>query len=115
MVEVQDSKLLSSIVKVGSLVEEATRTGNRSGKSMEEEHREAEKKVIWIFQKFFLIKLSSGGGVRQVCVQLCEGGEGEAEAGAGAEAGAELVLEQQEQEVNLCRPDPPGLTFSIIS
>ena len=73
---------------------------------MEEEHREAEKKVIWIFQKFFLIKLSSGGGVRQVCVQLCEGGEGEA---------AELVLEQQEQEVNLCRPDPPGLTFSIIS
>ena len=114
MVEVQDSKLLS-IVKVGSIVEEATRIsirtriGNRSGKSMEEEHREAEKKVIWIFQKFFLIKLSSGGGVRQVCVQLCEGGEGE------AEAGAELVLEQQEQEVNLCRPDPPGLTFSIIS
>ena len=44
MVEVQDSKLLP-IVKVGSIVEDATRMGNRSGKSMEEERREAEEKV----------------------------------------------------------------------
>ena len=38
-------------MKVGSIVEEAR---NRSGKLREEERREAEEKVIWIFQKKFL-------------------------------------------------------------
>ena len=33
-------------MKVGSIVEEATRIGNRSGKSREEELREASEKVI---------------------------------------------------------------------
>ena len=41
-------------MKVGSIVEEATRIGNRSSKSMEEERKEAEEKVVWIFQKKFL-------------------------------------------------------------
>ena len=43
----QNSKLLS-IVKVGSIVEEARMIDNRSGKSMEEKRREAEEKVVWI-------------------------------------------------------------------
>ena len=71
LVEVQDSKLLP-IVKVGSIVEDATRMGNRSGKSMEEERREAEEKVNRSdFLENFLIKPISGEEVRQ-------GGEGEA-------------------------------------
>ena len=32
-------------MKVGTIVEEATRIGNRSGKSREEERREVEEKV----------------------------------------------------------------------
>ena len=79
-------------------MEEATRMGSRRGKSSEEERREAEEKVIWIFQNMIL-SLSSGGEVRQVC----EGGEGDAD---------QLVLEQQEQEVNL-RPDSPGFDCLI--
>ena len=35
-----------SIVKVGSIVEEATKIGNRSGKLREEERREVEEEVI---------------------------------------------------------------------
>ena len=35
-------------MKVGSIVEEARRIDNRSGKSMEEKRREAEEKVVWI-------------------------------------------------------------------
>ena len=54
-------------------MEEATRIGNRSGKSSEDERREAEEKVNWIFHTRFL-NICSGGEVRQVC----EGGEGEA-------------------------------------
>ena len=77
-------------MKVGSIVEEATRIGNRNDKMREKERREVEEKVISSFQKIVL-NLSSGGEVRQVC----EGGEGEA---------AQLVVEQQEQEVHLC-PD----------
>ena len=84
-------------------MEEATRIGNRSGKSSEDERREVEEKVIWIFQTRFL-NICSGGEVRQVC----ERGEGEA---------VHLLHEQQDplggkgaqQEVNL-RPDHPGST-----
>ena len=79
-------------MKVGSIVEEATRIGNRSGKSSEDERREVEEKVDWIFHTRFL-NICSGGEARQVR----GGGEGEA---------VQLVLEQ-EQEVNL-RPDHPG-------
>ena len=94
LVEVQDLKLLP-IVKVGSIVEDATRMGNRSGKSMEEERREAEEKVNRSdFLENFLIKPISGEEVRQ-------GGEGEA---------AELE-EEEEQEVNLWHPLSPGLTY----
>ena len=38
-------------MKVGTIVEEATRINNRSGKSSEDERREAEEKVLkYIFQ-----------------------------------------------------------------
>ena len=92
-------------MKVGSIVEEATRIGNRSGKSSEDERREVEEKVNWIFHTRFL-NICSGGEVRQVC----EGGEGEA---------VHLLHAQQDplggkgaqQEVNL-RPDHPGSTVS---
>ena len=43
-----------SIVKVGSIVEEATKIGNRSDKMRDEGRREVEEKVKWIFEKFFL-------------------------------------------------------------
>ena len=36
-------------MKVGSIVEEATRIGNKSSKSMEEERKEAEEKVVLEF------------------------------------------------------------------
>ena len=35
-------------MKVGSIVEEARMIDNRSGRSMEDERREAEEKVVWI-------------------------------------------------------------------
>ena len=38
-------------MKVGSIVEEATRMGKRSDKMREEERREVEEKVVWRFQK----------------------------------------------------------------
>ena len=49
-----NSKLMSTIVKVGTIVEEATKMSkNRSDNSSEEERKEAEEKVVWIFQKCF--------------------------------------------------------------
>ena len=85
-------------MKVGSIVEEATRISRRSSKSMDEECKEAEKKVVLDFPKkkslYFLIQkvvslnMSSGG---EAC-QVCEGGEG---------GDASLMVDQQEQEVNL--------------
>ena len=93
------------IVKVGTIVEEATRISNRSGKFSEDERREAEEKVDCIFRTRFL-HICSGGEVRQVC----EGGEGEA---------VHLLHAQQDplggkgaqQEVNL-RPYHPCSTVS---
>ena len=59
-------------MKVNTIVEEATKISNRSGKAREDERREVEEKVIWIFHTRFL-KLLSGGEVHQVCA----GGEGD--------------------------------------
>ena len=73
---------LLSIVKVGSIVEEATRMGKRSDKMREEKRREAEEKVVWRFpEKLFLTCIFSGG---ELC-QVFQRGEGEA---------AQLVVEQ---------------------
>ena len=41
-------------MKVGSIVEEATRMDNRSDKMREEERREVEEKVVSRFPEFFL-------------------------------------------------------------
>ena len=92
-------------MKVNTIVEEATKISNRSGKLREDERREVEEKVIWIFHTR-LLNICSGG---EVC-QVCEGGEGEA---------VHLLHAQQDplggkgaqQEVNL-RPDHPGSTVS---
>ena len=42
---------LWSFVKVGSIVEEATRIGNSGAKSREEELKEVEEKVAFLFRK----------------------------------------------------------------
>ena len=46
-------------MKVGTIVEEATKIDNRSGKSIEEERREAEEKVTWISSTLDLDFLNS--------------------------------------------------------
>ena len=57
-------------------MEEATKIGNRSAKSIEEERREAEEKVTWISSSLDLdflnseqgfYNISSGGEARRVC------------------------------------------------
>ena len=43
---------MPTIVKVGTIVDEAARmSNNRSVRSRDEERKEAEEKVVWIFQK----------------------------------------------------------------
>ena len=48
MVEVEILNFCQLYVKVGTIVEEATKISNRSAKSIEEERRKAEEKVTWV-------------------------------------------------------------------
>ena len=61
-------------VKVGTIVEEATKISKRSAKSIEEERREAEEKVTSSTLDLDLLNsekrfynISSGGEARRVC------------------------------------------------